>query len=158
MKTFSSVLKVICLLTYIELSKSSDVCENLPPGLQRMTRGIDITTLDLFPADLAQSNGFQRNLFALTCNKARKWTHPFDKTLVFDIPDQIETINTLPGGVMNTKTTIYENVNDYKKSMSVNVGLGVNTVAYGAYSASGSYKKAQEDLSNSTKSIAQVRI
>ena len=40
--------------------------------------------------------------------------------------------------------------------MSVDVGLGVNTVAYGAYSASVSYKKAQQNLINSTKSMVQV--
>ena len=90
-------------------------------------------------------------------NLGRKWKHPFDSSLVFDIPDQIDTINTLPGGVLNTKTTLIETVDDYKKSMSVDMGLDVNTVAYGAYSASGSYKKAQENLINSTKSIVEVR-
>ena len=42
--------------------------------------------------------------------------------------------------------------------MSVDVGLDINTVEYGAYSASGSYKKAQENLVNTTKSIVQVSV
>ena len=95
--------------------------------------------------------------FSFNC-QGKKWKHPFDPNLVFDVPDQIDTINTLPGGVLNTKTSLIETTDDYKKSMSVDVGLDVNTVEYGAYSASGSYKKAQENLVNTTKSIVQVSV
>lgn len=65
-------------------------------------------------------------------------------------------MNTLPGGVLNTRTSLIETIEDYKKSMAVDVGLGIDTVQYGAYSASGSYKKAQQNLVNSTKSLVQV--
>ncbi|CAG2122933.1 unnamed protein product, partial [Medioppia subpectinata] len=81
---------------------------------------------------------------------------PYDPSLVFDIPDQVDTINTLPGGVINTKASIIETSDDYKKSKAFDLGLDANTVAYGAYAISGGYKKAQEELVNSTKSIVEV--
>ncbi|CAG2183749.1 unnamed protein product, partial [Oppiella nova] len=92
----------------------------------------------------------------MTCIQGKKWQHPFDPTLVFDIPDQVDTINTLPGGVLNTKATLIETTEDFKKSKGFDLGLDVNTVAYGAYGVSGSFKQAQEDLVNSTKSIVEV--
>ncbi|CAG2110919.1 unnamed protein product [Medioppia subpectinata] len=147
-------------------TQAGDQCLNFPSGIQRMVRGIDVTKLDLSPADLAQSNGFQRALVSLTCKQGKKWQHPYDPSLVFDIPDQVDTINTLPGGVdtintlpggvINTKASIIETSDDYKKSKAFDLGLDANTVAYGAYAISGGYKKAQEELVNSTKSIVEV--
>ncbi|CAG2167414.1 unnamed protein product, partial [Oppiella nova] len=152
----SSKSRIVCIVAAIGSTQSADQCLNFPSGIQRMVRGIDVTKLDLSPQDLAQSNGFQRALVSLTCTQGKKWQHPFDPTLVFDIPDQVDTINTLPGGVLNTKATLIETTEDFKKSKGFDLGLDVNTVAYGAYGVSGSFKQAQEDLVNSTKSIVEV--
>ncbi|XP_054155501.1 perivitellin-2 67 kDa subunit-like [Oppia nitens] len=131
-------------------------CNSFPSGIQQLVRGIDVSKLDMFPTDLAQTGGFQRSVVSLTCNEGKKWTHPYDKSIVFDIPDQVSAVNTIPGGVVNTKTAFIESTEDFKQTSAVDVGLDINTIQYGAYSLSSGYKKAQENLINSTKSMLEV--
>src|SRR5699024_4281197 len=52
-------------------------CKKLVPGLGRMTQGIDISVLDLFPPDITAPSGFLRPIFEYTCNEERPWYDPF---------------------------------------------------------------------------------
>jgi len=117
-----------------------------------MLRGIDITTLDLMPSELTKSNGFNHPVMEFTCNTARKWSHPADPSILYDVPDQVETINSLPGGVVDYKNSLYHNNEDIKKSMSVN--LGIEPVS-GMFSLSGSYAKGQQMILENVNSIAE---
>ena len=137
---------------------ASKPCENLLPGVERMSRGVDITTLDLFPTDLSLSSGFRQSLFDFTCDSASKWTHPSIANFQFPIPDQIAAVNTVPGGALNDKLTIHRDLNTYKKTLSVQVGLDANTIAYGDYSLSVGFKKIQEEILSSNQSIADVSL
>jgi len=95
-KTFISVFISILLLTAKTL-EATVLCGNIPPGIAKLSRGVDITTLDLLPLDNSEANGFGRTLFSFTCDKGKRWVNPFNTALSYDVPDQVETINTIPG-------------------------------------------------------------
>ena len=145
----------------------SHQCEPLLPGLGRMSRGVDITSLDLFPLDLIASSGsgFRQTLFDFTCTndptKAKYWSTHNGGTNGglgerYPIPDQVSSLNTVPGGAMNNKLTIHSQVDSYKQTLAALVGVDVNTGTYGDYSLSASYKRIQEGILNSNQSIADV--
>lgn len=132
-------------------------CTQLPPGLERMSRGVDITSLDLFPTDLSLASGYRQSLFDFTCDSGATWSHPSQAGLSFPVPDQVAAVNTVPGGALNDKLTVHKQVDSYKKQLSVQVGLDVNTVVYGDYSLSFGYKNAQEQILESNTTIYDVR-
>ena len=131
-------------------------CENLLPGLERMSRGVDITSLELFPYDISLTNGFRQSLFDFSCNSDLKWSHPSRPDLKYIIPDQVSSINSIPGGVYNQKTTFNQHLRDYKKSLSIQLGLDAPTGIYGDYSLSFGYKKFQETILASNQTTAEV--
>jgi hypothetical protein len=59
---------VLSFYTVIQTSYSIG-CSSLPPGLDKLSHGIDITKFDLLPTDFTKSNGFARNIFDITSNK-----------------------------------------------------------------------------------------
>jgi hypothetical protein len=147
-----SICSIILLLSVGIHYSDAAACLRIPPALDRMLRGIDITTLDLMPSELTKSNGFNHPIMEFTCDTARKWSHPSDPSILYDVPDQVETINSLPGGVVDYKNSLYHNNEDIKKSMSVN--LGIEPVS-GMFSLSGSYAKGQQMILENVNSIAE---
>src|SRR5699024_5701212 len=129
-------------------------CNNPYPGLVRMARGVDITSLDLFPADLLGSNGFGRTLFEFTCNSNKKWSHPENSSHEFEIPDQIAGLNSLPSGALLVRTDFEQSMKQFKNWLAVNVGLDITAGLFGSFSASASYKESQEHIMRSNKSLA----
>src|SRR5690242_19478983 len=105
---------IFAILLLINVSKilnenvtGKEFSGNLPPGLAQLSRGVDIVTLDLMPVDpRVINNGFQQRVLDFTCTLGKKWTFPFDQTLSFDIPDQIDIFNALPGGILDTKDNV----------------------------------------------------
>ena len=78
------ILRFICIIIAINsIDSVSDVCESPVPGLQQLTRGVDITKLDLSPQDLTQSNGFQRSIIPLTCTKGNDYLINMDQLDTF---------------------------------------------------------------------------
>jgi hypothetical protein len=146
------LLIVLSLFAVLQKSYSKE-CSSLPPGLDRLSHGIDITSFDLFPTDFTKANGFARNIFDFTCNKSKKWTNPFIPTLVYDLPDQIESITNFPGGIMDTKVENYKSYQDIKKTQSSNVGLGF---LGGMFGFSGSSTKSMEEIIANQKSLLSV--
>jgi hypothetical protein len=137
----SICVTVLLLLIAIRYSDAT-ACQRLPPQLERLIRGIDITELDLIPTELTHANGFNHPIMEFTCNNVRKWSNPSDPSILYDVPDQVETINSLPGGILDFKSHLYKNHEDVKKMMSVNVGLGYTP---GFFSVSGSYEQSGSD-------------
>lgn len=151
MKLLTSLLVVLC-----GSLATAKQCENLLPGVARMSRGVDITTLDLFPSDFSLTSGFRQSLFDFTCDQETKWTHPSIANFQFPVPDQVAAVNTIPGGALNDKLELHKTLNTYKKTLSVQVGLDVTTGAYGDYSLSTGFKRVQEQILNSNQTIADV--
>lgn len=145
------------LLLVVSLAEgASKPCAHILPGLERMSRGIDITRLDLFPSDLSVDIGLEQVLFDFTCDNAITWSHPTVKDFKFPLPDQIATVNTIPGGALNHKVTFHQDVQELKKTLGVHVGLDANTIQYGDYSLSVGYKRAQEQLLEHNETIVEV--
>lgn len=48
-------------------------CDDIVPGLNKLSRGIDITTVDLVPTDLSGSHGYKQPVIDFTCDDQKKW-------------------------------------------------------------------------------------
>ncbi len=63
-----SSLKYLFLISippFEQLICSAVRCGNIPSGLDKLSRGVDITQLDLIPIDRLQSNGFKRSILSI---------------------------------------------------------------------------------------------
>ena len=48
-------------------------CKNLAPGLATIIRGVDVTTLNFLPLDLADDLGYKHPVIDFTCNEGKTW-------------------------------------------------------------------------------------
>ncbi|XP_059159771.1 perivitellin-2 67 kDa subunit-like [Physella acuta] len=128
-------------------------CSNLLPGLSKITKGADITRLDLLPIDFSGNDGIKNPIFQLTCDQGKTWRSPKGKT--YDMPDQIWQIDSVPGGYLSSEVSTYTSYNEVRDSMGANAGLEVNAKKY-AFSASFSYKKMQTSITNSSRYLSDV--
>lgn len=140
------------------LASGESSCRNPYPGLVRMARGVDITTLDLFPTNLLSANGFGRTLFEFSCKGGNTWAHPENGDLAFDVPDQVAGLNSLPSGALIVRTDFEQSLKQLKGWLAANVGLDVGSGLFGSFSASSSYRESQEQIMKSNKSLAEVSV
>lgn len=120
-----------------------------------MSRGVDITRLELLPSDIRQTNGFKASLFEFTCNLNRTWKHPTMERTAYALPDQISAINSMPAGALNVKSHFHSSLREVKGSLGASVGIDAN-FHFGSFSASASYKEARENIMKSNKSVVEV--
>ncbi|RWS00194.1 perivitellin-2 67 kDa subunit-like protein, partial [Dinothrombium tinctorium] len=149
MKTILFLL-LFCVAVHRCLSAT---CSNVIPGLVKLSRGVDITKLDLTPLDTTEDDGFDRRIFDFTCNKKAMWTSPYNPGVAYDLPDQVETANSIPGGVLDASVKIHTSFNDVKRSMSSKAGV---SFLKGMFSLSGSYKRFEHSIANNSRRIAEV--
>ena len=142
----------------LSLDTTEDVkyCKKLVPGLGRMSQGLDIAALDLFPPDVTMPNGFVQPLFEYTCNQERAWYDPLNPSESYDIPDQVESISNVPAGSLNIAVRHNENMQQLKSSMGAKVGLDVEAGMFGSFSASASYTESKENMLKTEKTVAEV--
>jgi hypothetical protein len=134
------VLIVVSLFSIIELCQSGP-CAQLPPGLEKLTHGIDVTRFDLFPPDFTGDNGYGKPLFGFTCDKEKKWQNSYLNE-TFDLPDQIESIVMIPGGILDKETEISINYQDAVRSTGQKLGISL----LGMFSFSRSHQKIMEKM------------
>ena len=75
-----------------DLDHDSSLCENLPDDILTMSRGIDITKLDLFPntaEGLRKNPGFARQVIQLTC-KYHYFKRDLNNKPLVMLPDQVQ--------------------------------------------------------------------
>ncbi|XP_059142063.1 perivitellin-2 67 kDa subunit-like [Physella acuta] len=144
-------LASVCLL----ITRASGVteCSNPPPGVQKIFRGVDITTLDLAPIDFQGNSGFKNPVLNFSCNSGRNWRSPAGT--VYQLPDQIWHMTSVPGGWLTADVNIYKTYNEVRRSMSSDVG-GEGSLFKFSFSASQNYKKLQNTITNSSKYICDV--
>ena len=65
---------VLVLPAVVTSEKDVRMCDNLVPGLKRLSRGVDITSLDLMPLSFGGSNGYRQPLLDYDCSGGRKIT------------------------------------------------------------------------------------
>lgn len=140
-----------------EASSETERCAKLLPGLEKMSRGIDITSLDLFHSPHAEVTGYKNALFALTCSQGRTWVHPDLREHVYSQPDQVALINAEPIKEQQQTHQFHSSLRDVKESLSAKVGIAAKFVA-GHFSASVAYTGAREKILYEDKSVVEVRL
>jgi len=119
----------------------SGPCAQLPPGLDRLSHGIDVTRFDLFPPDFTGDNGYGKTIFDFTCTKGKKWQNPYTNQ-IFDQPDQIESIVNLPGGVMEYESEVSITYQERASARGKKCGLNI----LGIFSFGRSHRKSMEQI------------
>ncbi|XP_015786509.1 perivitellin-2 67 kDa subunit-like [Tetranychus urticae] len=137
-------------------SAKDELCGLIVPGLQMMTRGVDITKLDLLHDYTADNDdGFARCSFIeLTCKKKRKF---FLAGAAYDVPDQVLSIDLLPRETIKTHFSIISSLEEIKSEFKMTSGMD-EPLNRGAFSKSASYKTYQSILLNNTKTIASLQL
>ena len=142
---------LLVFIAFVEETQAA-VCDNIPAGLNRLALGVDITALSLEPLDFSQPDGYAGPVIDLTCNEGKVWKNPYDGK-VYQLPDQIWSMVSVPGGWLNAVTKVYKSYTDVKNKMSANAGVGLTN---GMFSSSASYKTMNEAISNKSREITDV--
>lgn len=80
-------MQVLILFAVVVSLVATKPCSNLLPGLSKITKGVDITRLDLLPLDFSGNDGTMSPIIQLTCDQGKQWTNP--KRISYDMPDQV---------------------------------------------------------------------
>lgn len=138
-------------------SESAAPClDTLVPGVIRMSRGVDISKIDLFPGETNAPNGFRRQLFAFTCSQNSRWHHSFDESTRYSRPDQLETIDEISSTSRQISLQFESSQRGVKASLAAAVEVDVDFVR-GGFSASGAYNSARSMILESSRSVHTVR-
>lgn len=146
-------LQIFC---FILISDNRKECLQLATSFGRMSRGVDITKLDLFSFRFGKKDGFGEVLFNFTCKQNRTWTHPIIENYQYNLPDQIISIGTLPSGAQTYKASFHSNMKEFKESLANNVALEGNYGLFGSFSSSCKYADARKQILKSKKTICEV--
>ncbi|XP_059143534.1 perivitellin-2 67 kDa subunit-like [Physella acuta] len=128
-------------------------CTNLPPGLSKMNRGVDCSKLDLLPIDVVGNDGVMSPIIPFTCDLGKQYKSV--KGIVYELPDQVWQMTSVPGGWLSSDAHTYSSYSAIRNSMGSSVGLEVDTGKY-SFSASVSYKKLQNSITNTSRYISEV--
>jgi hypothetical protein len=121
-------------------------CGQLPPGMDKMPHGIDVTMFEMFPEDITTEAGFAGTIFDFTCDQKKVWVNPGNTALKYDLPDQVESITALPGGTLDHKAVV---ANSYQER---------SKLTESSLSISGSFANFTPSLSATSKKKMQTMI
>lgn len=127
-------------------------CNNPVPGLLKMARGVDVTSLDVTPLDLTGEHGFKHPIVQYTCTEGK--TRIVDG-VTYELPDQVWTVSQIPGGSLSSGVEILKTSKEVRSSMASEVGGGLQLSKF-AFSASTSYKRMQHTVTNTSRYIEYV--
>jgi len=155
--SFASWLLVTLLLGLLYCRTiQAKPCIGLIDAIVRMSRGVDLIDLDMYPSEMLLNNGFRHSLFDFTCDENRTWVHPaVQDAPQWSVPDQITSINSVPGGSINQKTKFHRTLSEFKKNLAYQAGINLD-IWLGSFSVSGSYKEAREQILKKNQSMAEV--
>jgi len=139
------------LRNLISSFSSTTLCRHKAPGLGRMVRGIDAAYLDLLPLELNTEDGFRSPIFDYTCNEGKK---VYLDGKEYDLPDQINGAEPVPGGLKSTKIDIFRKLDQVINSMKFSVGIGD---ALGLFMLSPSLNLAHSTLTNTSRYMEEVK-
>ncbi|XP_076104872.1 perivitellin-2 67 kDa subunit-like [Mytilus galloprovincialis] len=143
-------LEIFFLCLLFPVIFTAKPCANIPPFLNRLRDGVDITKLDLLPLSLASNDGFRNPVIDYTCDF--NITRNLDG-IVYSIPDQVWSIVNIPSGLLDTRVEIHKNSHSFKNSLAVKVGI---KVFGGLFSSSLTYKKVQSYFSSGSKYVEDL--
>jgi hypothetical protein len=108
-------LFLIALSLYSIIHACYAGCGQLPPGMDKMLHGIDLTMFEMFPEDITAEAGFAGTIFDFTCDQKKVWVNPANTALKYDLPDQIESMTSLPGGRLEHKVVVVNSYHERSK-------------------------------------------
>ena len=132
----ATTLGLLAVIIHIYLS-SCRHCDNLPPGFDRMTLGVDITSLEFEPLEINKPDGFRGRVIEFTCDEMKHWKSPYTN-ISYQMPDQIWSIVTKPGSLNEVDIAVYKNVLEIKTEKVFRAKV---EVYFGLFSKSSTYKK-----------------
>ncbi|KAK7093597.1 hypothetical protein V1264_007319 [Littorina saxatilis] len=124
-------------------------CTNVVPGLDRMTRGIDITTFDLYDKD---NRGLRQAIVEFNCDRGKNKT--IDGTL-YAIPDEVNSVTTVPGAISNAVTRVVRTYNESRDVLAQNFQIGGTVKKFG-FSLSQSLRQTQEAIYKESRYVSTV--
>ncbi|GFR97739.1 perivitellin-2 67 kDa subunit [Elysia marginata] len=150
--TTSCILILLVVLIKAGEVRSEEIeCTNPPPGVMKMTRGVDIAELDLMPYSFSVPDGFKSPVVHFTCNEGRVFTKDSKS---YTLPDQI-WMTEKPGGELNANVHLYKKSADLRSRLSRDVG-GAAVIKRFGFGASHSYQELQHTITMSSKYISDV--
>lgn len=142
------------LLPHLASPSLAMECANMPPEIATLSRGVDITALDLFPGDTRSSNGFRLPLFEFNCQEYNASSSVAFSPLNF--PKYFGELKVVKANGLSIRLT-HKDLRDYKEQLSASVGLDSTFHNPGAFSDSASYRMVREEILRSNKSVIEVR-
>ncbi len=94
------------MIALSHIINACNACGALPPGFDKLSHGIDFAKFEIFLEGITTEAWFAGISFDFTCDQIKTWTNP---ALKYDLPDQIESITALPGGILNHKVVVTNN-------------------------------------------------
>jgi len=132
-------------------------CANIPPGMDKLKKGLDIATLDLLPKEAEGADmGYKRNVYDYTCEEGKTVKIGNDE---YDLPDQIWDIARFPRGVMVENALIIKTSHEVKNSLALNVGMQLEGAATekGMFEGSASFDQMTSTLTQKNSNIEEVK-
>jgi hypothetical protein len=149
-------LIALSLYSIINACYAAAPCASLPPGLEKLRHGIDLVTFDMFPEDVTAEPGLAGTIFDFTCDEKKKWANPAIPANQYDLPDQIESITHLPGGIMDSRAIVMSSYNDRQKSHSNNVGLTLGGIGGFGFSVGVKAGKLMQKIIGQDRTVTTV--
>ncbi|XP_059159764.1 perivitellin-2 67 kDa subunit-like [Physella acuta] len=146
---FLHLLTISAILGSLE----AKACTSLPPGLLRLVKGADLARLDLLPLEPKSDSGLVSQVLALTCDDENQWKSAKGK--VYDLPDQVWQITSVPGGYMSSEVTTLTTTTQVRDSLSASVGVEGESGQF-AFSTSVSFNLMQSSITNSSSVLSVV--
>ena len=113
--TISFLILLFSKLDGQYLSQGS--CKNLPDGLAKLSHGVDITRLTLWPWDSSKSDGFRGKIVDYTCKGNKTWKDPFTNE-IYDIPEQVTGFYSTRGGWRQVVSNICNTGKEMRQEMA----------------------------------------
>lgn len=133
-------------------------CDNLPPGLGRIFRGVDLTSLDLYHYTRDTStllDGLRSVLLKPTCDEGHTWNVG---NVTYSRPDQVAQMNSTQSVKKpEIRVTMCADVDCFKNKILLDGQLLIGSdVSPGAFSSCARFKGAQKEILRKKYVFAEV--
>lgn len=131
----------------------SDTCPHLVPGLAQLSKGVDITVLDLTPyyGAINADNGFRQALFDYQCSEPNAWQSPYwksrrnpDRDYYYSKPDVVAELTPFETSKTAPKVILLQDILQYRRHHATEVlNLSPDDGLFGYFSHSDSFHRAK---------------
>ncbi|CAG0897906.1 unnamed protein product [Darwinula stevensoni] len=152
---FRELLGALLLMAAASHAQTPQRCTYTLPFLSKMSRGVDVTQLDLTPMDTTGRDGFRQPIFNFTCDKGYRVNYAMGWGGGLESPDQVWGLTPSTGEWLPSRVRLYTSYQDAKAWMALAVGGDPTLATYG-FSAGDSYGRMQDSLLNGSRFVQEV--